>query len=70
MVVLFTEEGRCHFCRLLLPDRTALRHHLETAHMPPRHALCENCENFFHICAIGRHRSKCTETYQNEDNRL
>ena len=66
LVVLFSEKGRCHFCRLLCPDVTTLRSHLESVHQPPRHALCENCENFFHVCAIQRHRQKCTETYQSE----
>ena len=66
LTVLFSEKGRCHFCRLLCPDVDTLRHHLETVHQPPRHALCWNCENFFHICAIQRHRVKCRETYQSE----
>jgi len=66
LTVLFSEKGRCHFCRLLCPDVETLRKHLETVHQPPRHALCWNCENFFHICAIQRHRVKCRETYQSE----
>ena len=66
LTVLFSEKGRCHFCRLLCPDVQTLRNHLETVHQPPRHALCWNCENFFHICAIQRHRVKCRETYQSE----
>jgi len=66
LVVLFSEKGRCHFCRQLFPDVTTLRSHLESVHQPPRHALCQNCENFFHICAIQRHRQKCTETYTSE----
>ena len=45
----------------------ALRKHLETAHQPPKHALCDNCENFFHVCAIQRHKQKCTETYQKSE---
>jgi hypothetical protein len=39
---------------------------LKATHQPPRHALCDNCENFFHICAIQRHRAKCQERYQSE----
>ncbi len=64
--VLFGESGRCHFCRLLCPDKESLKHHLETTHQPPKHALCENCENFFHICAINRHRAKCPDRYQGD----
>ena len=62
--VLFSESARCHFCAVLCADRASLKTHLEEAHQPPRHALCENCENFFHICAITRHRAKCVERYQ------
>jgi len=62
--VLFSESARCHFCAVLCADRASLKAHLEEAHQPPRHALCENCENFFHICAITRHRAKCVERYQ------
>ncbi len=63
LVVLFGESGRCHFCRDLFPDKTSLQGHLRSVHQPPRHALCDNCENFFHICAIQRHRSKCEQRY-------
>ena len=63
-LVLFSESARCHFCTVLCPDRATLKKHLEDTHQPPRHALCENCENFFHICAITRHRAKCMERYQ------
>ena len=63
-LVLFSESARCHFCTVLCPDRATLKAHLEDTHQPPRHALCENCENFFHICAITRHRAKCMERYQ------
>lgn len=66
LVVLFSESARCHFCTVLCPDRATLKAHLEEAHQPPRHALCENCENFFHICAITRHKSKCMERYQQQ----
>ena len=66
LVVLFSESARCHFCAVLCPDRATLKAHLEETHQPPRHALCENCENFFHICAITRHRSKCMERYQQQ----
>jgi len=64
--VLFAESARCHFCALLCPDRASLKRHLQETHQPPRHALCENCENFFHICAITRHKAKCMERYQND----
>lgn len=56
---LYGERGRCHFCQLLCPDRLSLTDHLKRTHQPPRHSLCDNCENFFHICAITRHREKC-----------
>jgi len=63
-VELYGERGRCHFCSLLCPDRPSLTLHLTEAHQPPKHSLCENCENFFHICAIQRHRLKCQARYQ------
>ena len=49
---VWSEKGRCHFCSLLCPGRPALTAHLKEVHQPPKHSLCENCENFFHICAI------------------
>ena len=70
LVVLFSESARCHFCTVLCPDRATLKAHLEDTHQPPRHALCENCENFFHICAITRHRSKCMERYQQQSDNI
>lgn len=70
LVVLFSESARCHFCTVLCPDRASLKTHLEDTHQPPRHALCENCENFFHICAITRHRAKCMERYQQQGEQL
>ncbi len=66
--MLFAESARCHFCSLLCPDRATLKTHLQETHQPPRHALCENCENFFHICAITRHKAKCMERYQHLGN--
>jgi len=63
---LYGERGRCHFCSLLCPDRVALTLHLKEAHQPQKHALCDNCENFFHICAIQRHKQKCKARYQTE----
>jgi len=63
LLTLFGERGRCHFCSLLCSDRDALTVHLKTAHQPAKHALCENCENFFHVCAIQRHRMKCHIRY-------
>jgi len=63
---LYGERGRCHFCQLLCPDRLALTEHLKRSHQPPKHSLCENCENFFHICAITRHREKCQARYHTE----
>jgi len=63
---LYGERGRCHFCSLLCPDRTSLTEHLTKVHQPPKHSLCENCENFFHICAIQRHRQKCKARYQTD----
>ena len=63
---MYGERGRCHFCQLLCPDRQALTQHLKTSHQPPKHSLCENCENFFHICAITRHREKCKARYQTD----
>jgi len=47
LISMFGERGRCHFCSLLCSDRDALTVHLKTAHQPAKHALCENCENFF-----------------------
>ena len=63
---LYGERGRCHFCQLLCPDRKSLTEHLKSSHQPPKHSLCENCENFFHICAIARHREKCKARYQTD----
>jgi len=63
---LYGERGRCHFCQLLCPDRKSLTDHLKSSHQPPKHSLCENCENFFHICAITRHREKCKARYQTD----
>jgi len=63
---MYGERGRCHFCQLLCPDRASLTAHLKASHQPPKHALCENCENFFHICAITRHRDKCRARYQTD----
>jgi len=63
---MYGERGRCHFCSLLCPDRAALTEHLKNVHQPPKHSLCENCENFFHICAIQRHRLKCKARYQTD----
>jgi len=63
---MYGERGRCHFCSLLCPDRSALTEHLTKVHQPPKHSLCENCENFFHICAIQRHRQKCKARYQTD----
>jgi len=63
---MYGERGRCHFCSLLCPDRSALTEHLTKVHQPPKHSLCENCENFFHICAIQRHRLKCKARYQTD----
>jgi len=63
---LYGERGRCHFCSLLCPDRSSLTEHLTKVHQPPKHSLCENCENFFHICAIQRHRQKCKARYQTD----
>jgi len=63
---MYGERGRCHFCSLLCPDRSSLTEHLTKAHQPPKHSLCENCENFFHICAIQRHRQKCKARYQTD----
>jgi len=63
---LYGERGRCHFCQLLCPDREALTDHLKNFHQPPKHSLCDNCENFFHICAITRHREKCQARYHTE----
>lgn len=63
LINMFGERGRCHFCSLLCSDRDALTVHLKTAHQPAKHALCENCENFFHVCAIQRHRMKCHIRY-------
>jgi len=63
---MYGERGRCHFCSLLCPDRAALTEHLTKVHQPPKHSLCENCENFFHICAIQRHRQKCKARYQTD----
>lgn len=63
LISMFGERGRCHFCSLLCSDRDALTVHLKTAHQPAKHALCENCENFFHVCAIQRHRMKCHIRY-------
>jgi len=63
---MYGERGRCHFCQLLCLDRAALTEHLKASHQPPKHALCENCENFFHICAITRHRDKCRARYQTD----
>merc|ERR1711872_514300 len=62
----YGERGRCHFCQLLCPDRKSLTEHLKSSHQPPKHSLCENCENFFHICAIARHREKCKARYQTD----
>jgi hypothetical protein len=47
-------------------DKDALTEHLKKIHMPAKHALCENCENFFHVCAIQRHRLKCQARYQSD----
>jgi len=55
---------RCHFCSLHCGSQAALTLHLKSVHMPPKHALCENCENFFHVCAIARHKIKCQTVYQ------
>lgn len=63
---LYGERGRCHFCQVLCPDRLSLTDHLKTSHQPPRHSLCDNCENFFHICAITRHREKCQARYHTD----
>lgn len=63
LMTMFGERGRCHFCSLLCVDREALTTHLKCVHQPPKHALCENCENFFHVCAIQRHRTKCHTRY-------
>jgi len=63
---MYGERGRCHFCSLLCADRAALTEHLTKVHQPPKHSLCENCENFFHICAIQRHRQKCKARYQTD----
>jgi len=63
LMAIFGERGRCHFCSLLCVDREALTSHLKTVHQPAKHALCENCENFFHVCAIHRHRMKCHTRY-------
>jgi len=63
---MYGERGRCHFCSLLCPDRMSLTEHLTKVHQPPKHSLCENCENFFHICAIQRHRQKCKARYQTD----
>ena len=63
---LYGERGRCHFCSLLCPDRGTLTEHLKLAHQPAKHALCDNCENFFHICAIQRHKLKCKARYQTD----
>jgi len=63
---MYGERGRCHFCSLLCPDRSSLTEHLTKVHQPPKHSLCENCENFFHICAIQRHRQKCKARYQTD----
>lgn len=63
---MYGERGRCHFCSLLCPDTSALTEHLTKVHQPPKHSLCENCENFFHICAIQRHRQKCKARYQTD----
>lgn len=63
---IFCERGRCHFCSLLCSSRSALTEHLKDVHQPPKHSLCENCENFFHICAIQRHRLKCKARYQTD----
>merc|ERR1719285_1402784 len=54
-----SDMDRCHFCSVHCGNQEALTLHLKTVHMPPKHALCENCENFFHVCAIVRHRAKC-----------
>jgi len=54
-----SDMDRCHFCSVHCGNQEALTVHLKTVHMPPKHALCENCENFFHVCAIVRHRAKC-----------
>lgn len=63
---LYGERGRCHFCQVLCPDRLSLTDHLKRSHQPPKHSLCDNCENFFHICAISRHREKCQARYHTE----
>jgi len=63
---MFGESGRCHFCSEECGSKVDLTEHLKTVHMPLKHALCENCENFFHVCAIQRHKLKCQARYHGE----
>jgi len=60
---IFTETGRCHFCSEICGSKEDLTEHLKLVHMPVKHALCDNCENFFHVCAIQRHKDKCQARY-------
>jgi len=63
---IFGESGRCHFCSEECGSKAELTEHLKSVHMPIKHALCENCENFFHVCAIQRHKLKCQARYQSD----
>jgi len=63
---IFGETGRCHFCSEECGTKAELTDHLKNVHMPIKHALCENCENFFHVCAIQRHKLKCQARYQSD----